>query len=464
MVARGTIPQIPPIESTPTRRIAFVGLDKAGKTTTLKRLSKGILMSTRPTHGFNTEAFNFLGLRFNVFDLGGQDSYQIFWEKFLPQQEAVVFFIDSADTKRLAKVRFALNKTLSLVKPEISVMILANKQDLPNALNVSDLIKNLDLRFAPKLQNLEIFPVSALTGLGLYDAFQWLASVLEINVGESKCTLYGFYVYEKNVGIPLIASESVMKIKNPLLSSDPTMITALHSALRSFATEMVQTELKTVKVKSSKTGQRFQLVTIGYENLIVVLVTPEGDNEDIISALGEAILKIVLDKLDLTEVMPELKDFHLNEVLKIIKPFLRNVEELKESAAFRGLDTDFPLSSQQQIRSEPITTSSSAMETSDNASNKLTFSDIDSSSSNELSTQQNSFSHSSTSSSSSSSAQDSSSQPSKPITPSSSGPSPVSNQQNQTTPPKAGDDMMFFRMGVAERIKYLQETRKRLQD
>ncbi|MFX0061361.1 MAG: ADP-ribosylation factor family protein [Candidatus Hermodarchaeota archaeon] len=448
MVVRRTIPQKPPIDSKDTRRIAFVGLDKAGKTTTLKRLSKGILVSTRPTHGFNTETINFLGLRFNVFDLGGQDSYQIFWEKFLPQQEAVVFFIDSADTKRLAKVRFALNKTLSLVKPEISVMVLANKQDLPNALRVSDLMKNLDLRFAPKLQNLEFFPVSALTGLGLYDAFQWLASVLEITVGESKCTLYGFYVYEKNVGIPLVASESVMKVKNPLLLSDPTMITALHSALRSFATEMVQTELNVVKIKSSKTGQRFQLVSIGYENLIVVLVTPEGDNEDIISALGEAILKIVLDKLDMTNMMPELKDFHLNEVLKIIRPFLRNVEELKESTAY---SPDFPVStSQRQIQPETYSSSSSASN----------ISDLSPPSSSASSAQQASVSPSS----SSSSAQDSTLKPTKSRIPLSSDPNPVSKPENQETSPKAADDMVFFRMGVAERIKYLQATRNRLRE
>ncbi|MFX1253214.1 MAG: ADP-ribosylation factor family protein [Promethearchaeota archaeon] len=448
MVARGTFPQKPPSESRDTRRIAFVGLDKAGKTTTLKRLSKGILVSTRPTHGFNTETINFLGLRFNVFDLGGQDSYQIFWEKFLPQQEAVVYFIDSADTKRLAKVRFALNKTLSLVKPETSVMILANKQDLPNALDVSDLMKNLDLRFAPKLQNLEIFPVSALTGLGLYDAFQWLASVLEIEVSESKCTLYGFYVYEKNVGIPLIAIESVMNVKNPLLLSDPTILTALHSALRTFATEMVETELTTVKVKSSKTGQRFQLVTVGYENLIVVLITPEGDSEDIIIALGEIILKIVLERLDTTEMMPELKNFHLNEVLQIIRPFLRNVEGLKESTEY---SSDFPLPTS---RSDDITSPSGA-------SDKLTFADVDSSSSSQPPVQETSFSQSS---SSSSSVQDSSSQSTKPRIPLSSDPKAIPTPQDQKTPSKIDDDMVFFRMGVAERIKYLQETRNRLKE
>ncbi|MFX0094354.1 MAG: ADP-ribosylation factor-like protein, partial [Candidatus Hodarchaeota archaeon] len=186
------------------RRIAFVGLDKAGKTTTLNRISRGVLTRTKPTHGYGADVFTFLGIRFNVYDLAGQEIYHLFWDRFLPHQEAIVFFIDAADSYRLDKVRQALNKTLSLMKPKTIVMILANKQDLPEALDLPDLINALDLDLASKAKQLQIFEVSAKTGAGLHEAFQWLASMLEINIGVQKCTLYGFFVYQKNVGLPLV--------------------------------------------------------------------------------------------------------------------------------------------------------------------------------------------------------------------------------------------------------------------
>ncbi|MFX0063927.1 MAG: ADP-ribosylation factor-like protein [Candidatus Hermodarchaeota archaeon] len=316
------------------RRIAFVGLDRAGKTTTLKRFSRGILVSTKPTHGFNTESFTFLGLRFNVFDLGGQVSYQIFWEKFIPQQEAVVFFIDAADTRRLPDARIALNKTLRLVKDGTTIMVLANKQDLPNALKLPDLMKSLDLRLAPKAKQMQMFEVSAKTGVGLYDAFQWLASAINADMPQQKCTLYSFYVYEKNVGIPLVASDfekSLMNVDNPLISHDPSLITALHSALANFANEMAESELTTVKAKSRKTGQVFQIASVRIKNLVAVLVTSEGDNEVITNALGEAILDLVHEKMDGTKLeLNKVKNLQLDQIIDIIAPFIRNAEELKQ--------------------------------------------------------------------------------------------------------------------------------------
>ncbi|MHA2231539.1 MAG: ADP-ribosylation factor-like protein, partial [Candidatus Hodarchaeales archaeon] len=55
------------------RRIAFVGLHAAGKTSTLRRLVHGEFTPPRgPTMGFNVDSFSYRGISVQAFDLGGQ--------------------------------------------------------------------------------------------------------------------------------------------------------------------------------------------------------------------------------------------------------------------------------------------------------------------------------------------------------------------------------------------------------
>ncbi|MFX0066541.1 MAG: ADP-ribosylation factor family protein [Candidatus Hermodarchaeota archaeon] len=351
------------IQKKKLRTVAFVGLDRAGKTTTLKRLSQGLLVDTKPTAGFSTEIFNFLGLRFNVFDLGGQEAYQVFWEQFLPQREAVVFFIDSADTKRLAKVRIALKRVFSIIRHDTIVMILANKQDLPNALGVPDLVKALNLPLA-KAKNVPFFPVSAKTGVGIYDAFQWLASALEIDISKEMCTLYGFYVYMRKSGVPVITQEwglesSGLTTHDFLLNHDPSLIVGLHSAIGSYANEMAKTEIESFSFKSPKNGQVFQVSNVRYKDLVCMIITPEEDSTTISSAIGRIILKYAHERMNPTELVPALENFYLNELLDLIAPFLKNSVELRAhlEAQVSNFDSPSLLTRDEQVlptRIEPI--------------------------------------------------------------------------------------------------------------
>lgn len=54
-------------------KIVIVGLQAAGKTTTLYRLRLGESVSTQPTMGSNVEELVRGGLRLECWDLGGQE-------------------------------------------------------------------------------------------------------------------------------------------------------------------------------------------------------------------------------------------------------------------------------------------------------------------------------------------------------------------------------------------------------
>ncbi|RCH88971.1 ADP-ribosylation factor, Arf Arf6, partial [Rhizopus azygosporus] len=54
-------------------RILMLGLDAAGKTTILYKLKLNQSVTTIPTVGFNVESVVYKNVKFNVWDVGGQD-------------------------------------------------------------------------------------------------------------------------------------------------------------------------------------------------------------------------------------------------------------------------------------------------------------------------------------------------------------------------------------------------------
>lgn len=82
--------------------------------------------------------------------------------------------MDSADLARLEDCRAELH---ALLKEErlvgATLLIFANKQDVPSALSVEELEKVLDFAGITK-RHCRIVACSALTGKGILDGFDWL--------------------------------------------------------------------------------------------------------------------------------------------------------------------------------------------------------------------------------------------------------------------------------------------------
>ena len=80
-------------------KIVFVGLNNAGKTTIVYRLSLGQVVATTPTVGSNVEEFTHGNVKFLVWDVGGQESLRDTWTTYYANarvcNETATFFCSS---------------------------------------------------------------------------------------------------------------------------------------------------------------------------------------------------------------------------------------------------------------------------------------------------------------------------------------------------------------------------------
>ena len=159
-------------------RILMVGLDAAGKTTILYQLKMSETVKTIPTIGFNVETLDYKGLNFTVWDVGGQDKIRILWKHYYQNSDGIIFVVDSNDKDRVNEASEELMKMLDEEElKDCTLLIMANKQDLSDALSPKDVTDKLGV------QNLKgrewlVQGTSATTGQGLKEGLDWMANSL----------------------------------------------------------------------------------------------------------------------------------------------------------------------------------------------------------------------------------------------------------------------------------------------
>lgn len=155
--------------------------------------------------GFNVETVEYKNISFTVWDVGGQDKIRPLWRHYFQNTQGtaarcagrrarrqprgragpgrarvgLIFVVDSNDRERIGEARDELMRMLSEDElRDAVVLVFANKQDLPNAMNAAEITDKLGLH-SLRQRTWYIQATCATSGDGLYEGLDWLSQQLK---------------------------------------------------------------------------------------------------------------------------------------------------------------------------------------------------------------------------------------------------------------------------------------------
>jgi len=154
-------------------RILILGLDNAGKTSILRKLSDEDPMQTQATQGFNIKSVNVDGFKLNMWDVGGQKAIRKYWPHYYDEVDVLIYVVDAADKRRLEETGMELQQLLSEEKlANVALLVFANKMDLATAMPAAEISTHLTLHTI-RDRKWNIQACSAKTGDGIHDGLEW---------------------------------------------------------------------------------------------------------------------------------------------------------------------------------------------------------------------------------------------------------------------------------------------------
>ncbi|XP_074656010.1 ADP-ribosylation factor-like protein 2 [Tubulanus polymorphus] len=155
-------------------RLLMLGLDNAGKTTILKKFNGEDIDTISPTLGFNIKTLEHRGFKLNFWDVGGQKSLRSYWRNYFESTDGLIWVVDSADRRRLDDCKKELSTLLLEERlAGATLLVFANKQDLPGALSDAEIRDALQLDEI-KTHHWLILDCSAVTGEHLLKGIDWI--------------------------------------------------------------------------------------------------------------------------------------------------------------------------------------------------------------------------------------------------------------------------------------------------
>ncbi|XP_051169912.1 ADP-ribosylation factor-like protein 13B [Leptopilina boulardi] len=126
--------------------LLMAGIDNAGKTSVLNRISGDVSQIVLPTIGFRTVTLKYKTCKIKIYDIGGGPQIRSIWKKYYSDVHGIIYVVDASDLSRLSESREVFNDVITHVhisgKP---VLLLANKQDLRGAIDELDIVDNLNI-------------------------------------------------------------------------------------------------------------------------------------------------------------------------------------------------------------------------------------------------------------------------------------------------------------------------------
>ncbi|KAJ0561839.1 putative small GTPase superfamily, ARF/SAR type, P-loop containing nucleoside triphosphate hydrolase [Helianthus annuus] len=102
----------------------------------LKELNENVdELTLADSSGFNLETVEYQNISFTVWDVWGQDKIRPLWRHYFQNTQGLIFEVDSNDRDRVVEDELR----------DIVLLMFANKQDLPNAMNAAEITDKLGL-------------------------------------------------------------------------------------------------------------------------------------------------------------------------------------------------------------------------------------------------------------------------------------------------------------------------------
>lgn len=126
-------------------QVLVLGLDGAGKSSLLQHFSfSGSEQEVKATQGLHAISINRGDVNIEFLEIGGKEELRPYWQKYVSKALLLIFVVDSSDSERFPLAKTHLHELLTS-DPDLPLMVLANKQDLPSACSITDLHDALSL-------------------------------------------------------------------------------------------------------------------------------------------------------------------------------------------------------------------------------------------------------------------------------------------------------------------------------
>ena len=157
------------------------------------------------------ETLTYKNVKFNVWDVGGQDKIRPLWRHYFSGTQGLIFVIDSNDRNRIDEARQELHRIiLDREMKETLLLVFANKQDIPGAMTPTEVTEKLRLSQL-KERIWYVVPSCATTGEGLFEGLVSACtfSALEVAIGAGLTWFAGLAVKQRQITAAKAAGEII---------------------------------------------------------------------------------------------------------------------------------------------------------------------------------------------------------------------------------------------------------------
>jgi GTPase SAR1 family protein len=115
-----------------------------------------------------------------MWDVGGQDDLRDFWRHHFTGSQGLIYVVDSSDRDRLEEASKQFETVVTdLQLVDAAILILANKQDLPNAVTSDEIADIFEVERLCKDRKFYVQATTATTNEGVSEGMDWLAKNMD---------------------------------------------------------------------------------------------------------------------------------------------------------------------------------------------------------------------------------------------------------------------------------------------